>query len=254
MANEEFGLSKEEIEIIDKQQLQTRFREECKRLPLELLEPYEKDVAEKCLNGETLNGLEMAELKEMLGRYRPYLKKYDSVELEENLEQNLKIIKTSDELLRLLHDPNRFRIDMNYTIGNETFLLKLKIKQLPDSDYISLLDTQTRVFRELNDSEKRVYAKASTNQKLSPEEAKMQKHIQDKINEKAVDYESNAQDITEMLARIVDFVDDPEKTYTEKLYFWEQIDLPARILLFNKIKEKLNIGDKTEEELFPTPR
>ena len=254
MKNEISGLSKEEIEIIDKQQLQTRFLEECKRLPYEYLEPYEKELADKCLNKKILSDKELADLKEMLGNYRPFLKKYDSVELEENLDQNLKIIKTSDELLRLLNDPNRFRIDMNYTIGNETFLLKLKIKQLPDSDYISLLDTQTRVFRELNDSEKRVYAKASTNQQLSPEEAKMQKHIQDKINERAVDYESNAQDITEMLARIVDFVDDPDKTYTEKLYFWQQIDLPTRILLFNKIKEKLNISDKTEEELFPTPR
>ena len=254
MMKDELGLSEQEKQIIDRQQLETRFFEECKRLPYEYLESEEKDLVDKCLNREHLNSTELTALKELLGRYRKFLRKYDSVELEESLEQNLKIIKTSDELLRLLNDPNRFRIDMNYTIGNETFLLKLKIKQLPDSDYISLLDTQTRVFRELNDTEKRVYAKASTNQQLSPEEAKMQKHIQDKINERAVDYESNAQDITEILAKIVDFVDDPDKTYTEKLYFWQQIDLPVRILLFNRIKSKLNISDKTEEELFPPVR
>lgn len=252
--NKELGLSEEEKQIIDKHQLQSNFIEECRRLPYEYLEDYEKDLVDKCLREEISSQNEITALKEMLGRYRPFLKKYDSVEIEQNLDQNLKIIKTSDELLRLLNDPNRFRIDMNYTVGDETVLLQLKIRQLPDSDYISLLDTQTRVFRDLNDTEKKVFAKASVNPKsLSPEEVKMQKHIQDKINERAVDYESNAQDITEILARIVDFVDDPDKTYTEKLYFWQQIDLPARLLLFNRIKNKLNISDKTEEELFPTP-
>lgn len=243
-----------DTEAADKYNLRTRFPEECKRLPYEYLDIYEKELVDKCLNHEEFTEEELSSLKELLSRYRPYFNEYDSVSIEKNLDDNLKIIKTSDELLRLLNDPNRFRIDMNYTIGEERFLLKLRIKQLPDSDYISLLDTQTRVFRELNSTEKRVYAKAAMNQQLSPEEAKMQKHIQDKINERVMDYDSNAEDITEMLAKIVDFVDDPEKTYTEKLDFWKQIDLPARLLLFNKIKQQLNISDKTEEELFPTPR
>lgn len=237
----------------DKHNLRTRFPEECKRLPYEYLEEYEKELVDKCINHEDLTEEELTSLKVLLSRYRPHLKNYDSVEIEKSLDDNLKIIKTSDELLRLLNDPNRFRIDMNYNIGDETFLLKLKIKQLPDSDYISLLDTQTRVFRDLNDSERKVYAKAMNQQPLSPEEANMQKHIQEKINEKILDYEGNAQDITQILARIVDFVDDPEKTYPEKLSFWKQIDLPSRLLLFQKIRQKLNIADKTEEELFPTP-
>ena len=239
----------------DKHNLRTRFPEECKRLPYDYLENYEKVLVDKCLNHEEFTDEELLNLKGLLARYRPHFNDYDTVSIEKNLDDNLKIIKTSDELLRLLNDPNRFRIDMNYNIGGETFLLKLKIKQLPDSDYISLLDTQTRVFRDLSDTEKRVYAKAATGGgNMSPEEANMMNHIQDKINEKVVDFESNAQDITEILARIVDFVDDPEKPYDKKLEFWKQIDLPSRILLFQKIRDKLNISDKTEEELFPTPR
>lgn len=251
MSNE---LSEKDTQIIDQHQLKTRFVEECKQLPLDYLEPFEKELAEKCINKENFSDEELLKLKQLLSKYRPYFNEYDIPSVEESLEQNLKIIRTSDELLRLLNDPDRFRIDMNYTIGGETFLLKLKIRQLPDSDYISLLDTQTRVFRDLNDSEKRVYAKAANGNAMSPEETNMMNSIQDKINEKVLDYESNAQDITEILARIVDFVDDPEKTYNEKLAFWKQIDLPSRILLFKKIKTRLNISDKTEEELFPTPR
>lgn len=251
MSNE---LSEKDTQIIDQHQLKTRFVEECKQLPLDYLEPFEKELAEKCINKENFSDEELLKLKQLLSKYRPYFNEYDIPSVEENIEQNLKIIKTSDELLRLINDPNRYRIDMTYTVGEETFLLQLKLKQIPDSDYISLLDAQTRIFRNLNDNEKRVYAKAANKQKLTPEEMNMQKQIQDKINEKTLDYTGNAQDITEILAKTVDFVDDPEKPYHEKLQFWKQVDLASRVLLFNKIKQKLNISNKTEEELFPTIR
>ena len=243
-----------DAQAADKHNLKTRFPEECKRLPYTYLEDYEKQLVDKCLNKEKFTDEELTQLKVLLAKYRPHLKNYDTVTIEKNLDENLTIIKTSSELLRLLNDPERFRIDMRYTVGDKPVLLKLKIKQLPDSDYLALLDTQTRVFRDLDMNERRVYAKAATKASMTIEEQNLVQSIQDKINERIIDYESNAQDITEILAKIVDFVDDPELSYEDKLKFWKQIDLPARILLFTKIKEKLNISDKTEEELFPTPR
>lgn len=249
-----YELSEKDAQIVDQHQLKTRFIEECKQLPFDYLEPFEKELAEKCINKENFTDEELSQLKKLLSNYRPYFNEYNIPSIEKNVEQNLKVIKTSDELLRLLNDPNRYRIDMNYTVGEETVRLQLKLKQIPDSDYISLLDAQTRIFRNLNDSEKRVFAKASNNQQLTPEEMNMQKQIQDKINEKTLDFTSNAQDITEILAKTVDFVDDPEKPYHEKLAFWKQVDLASRVLLFNKIRQKLNISDKTEEDLFPTIR
>lgn len=240
-----------DTETVDNQLFKTKYPSECEKLPLKYLEDDEIVLVKKCMDKEPLNNKEKEAVKELLARYRPYMKKYDSTQLEKNIDTNLNVIKTSDELLRLLNNPNRFRIDMNYNIDGEIFRLKLKIKQLPDSDYINLLDAQTKIFKELNESEKRVYAKATNGQKLNPEEMKMQRHIQDIINEKTMDFNGNAKDITEILAKIVDFVDDPEKPYIEKLEFWKQIDLPTRILLFQKIQDKLNIGEKTLDNLFP---
>ena len=243
-----------DVKAADAHNLKTRFPEEAKRLPYNYLKPYEQKLVDKCLNHESFDDDELEDLRKLLARYRPHLKDYDPIKIEKNLDDNLQIIKTSADLLQLLNDPERFRIDMMYTVGDKQVLLKLKIKQLPDSDYLALLDTQTRVFRDLNDNEKRVYAKAANNVAMTVEEQNMVQSIQDKINERIVDYESNAQDVTKMIAKIVDFVDDSELLYNEKLEFWKQIDLSARILLFMKIKEKLNISDKTEEELFPSIR
>lgn len=248
------NLTEEDIQFLDEHYTNTSFIEECKRLPLKYLRPDDKKLAEKCINQEKLTDEELTDLKKLLADYRGYFKEYDVVDAEENLKDNLKIIKTSDELLRLLNDPNRYRIDMVYEVSGQRCLLQFKIKQIPDSDYISLLDAQTRIFKTLNNSEKKVYGKLSRGEILSEEEANMQKQIQDKIDEITFNYEDNARQFTEILAKIVDFVDDPEKPYSEKLEFWNSVDLGARILLFSKVKEKLNIGVDFEEDLFPTPR
>ena len=238
-------------EMLDMVNLQKRFPEECKRLPFEYLEEDEKIIVNKCMEHEKLTSEELKQLKQLLADYRPFMKRYDSEKIIQNVEKNMKVITTSDELLRLLDDDTRHRIDMKYRVGDKTVLLKLKIKQLPDSDYINLLDAQTRIFKELNDSEKRVYAKAANKQQLTSEEMKMQKHIQDKINEINFNFEGNAKNFTEVISKIVDFVDDPEKTYEEKLSFWYKIDLSYRILLFNEIQKKLNIPETLEDDLFP---
>ena len=244
-------LNNEDTKIIDQHQLKTRFLEECKKLPLDYLRPADKELAEKCLNQEEFTEDELTKLKELLASYRPYFKEYDSEKVEKGLKENLRIIKTSDELLQLLNDPNRYRIDMVYTIAGQKCLLQLIVKQLPDSDYISLLDAQTRIFKELSKSEKRVYGKLSRKEPLTEEEANMQKAIQEKIDKISFDFEGNAKLFTEILAKIVDFVDDPEKPYKDKLAFWKNMDLGMRILLFDKVKEKLNIGLVLEEDLFP---
>lgn len=237
--------------ILDMANLETRFPEECKKLPCEYLEDNEKIIVNKCIEHEKLTSEELKQLKQILADYRPFMKRYDSEQITENIEKNMKVITTSDELLRLLDDDTRHRIDMKYRVGDKTVLLKLKIKQLPDSDYINLLDTQTRIFKELNDSEKRVYAKAANKQKLTQEEMNMQKHIQDKINEISFNFEGNVKNFTEIIAKIVDFVDDPEKSYKDKLAFWYKVDLSYRMLLFQEIQRKLNIPETLEDDLFP---
>ena len=79
----------------DKYALQNIFPEECKRLPLGYLEDDEKRLAEKCINMEEFTDEELEKLQKLLDEYREFFSKYDSVELEENIEKNITIIKSS---------------------------------------------------------------------------------------------------------------------------------------------------------------
>ena len=108
---------KEDMRILDENNLRTRFPEECKRLPFEYLEESEKTLANKCINQEPLTPEELTNLKKLLADYRPFLKKYDPIKIEENLKENVRTIKSSRELLRLLDDPNRYRFDMHYKLN-----------------------------------------------------------------------------------------------------------------------------------------
>lgn len=241
-------------EHIDKHMLKTRFPYECERLPWEYLEEHEKILAEKCINHETFTPEELAELKLLLKNYRPFLKKYDVKQAEENIQTTDNIIKTQSQLLELLHDGKRYRVDMNYWLNGEKYLLQLKIRPFTDKQYLEGIGSQLGVFRDLNKNEKMLINKANNNEPLSPEEEKMHQSILDKINEKLEDNDAQIDLLTKFLADRLDFIDDEELSFEEKYKFWDTIELTYRVSLFNKVKSILNLNDTFEEELFPSVR
>lgn len=239
------------IDPKDQHNLRTRFPEECKRLPLGYLEPSEKELAEKCINHEEFTEEEVEELRELLARYREYFTKYDSVDFEENLDANIKVIKSSTELLNILNDPNRYRFDMHVKLNRQIYRLEFRLKPLADNEYMDLLDAQTRVFRDLNKSEKMVFSKATNDVPLSPEEEKMMQSIQDKIVEKLGDVDKNNDVITEFLIDHVELVDDADLNKTQRKKFWHTMDTGSRVLIYNKCKEIVRIDEDLEVDLFP---
>lgn len=238
-------------ENIDKHMLKTRFPLECERLPWEYLEENEKILAEKCINHEELTSEELADLKLLLNNYRPFLKKYDIKQAEENIETTDNIIRTQSQLLELLHDEKRYRIDMNYWMNGKKYLLKFKVKPFTDKQYLEGIGSQLGIFRDLNKNEKILINKANNNEPLSPEEEKMHQSIIDKINEKLEDDESQMELMNKFLADRLDFIDDEKLSFEEKLEFWETIELTYRVSLFNRVKGILQFNDTFEEELFP---
>lgn len=234
--------------------LKNIFPEEAKRLPLGYLEPDEKILAEKCINGEEFSQEELEQLQILLDKYREYFKKYDSVELEENIDANIKIIETSTQLLDLLDDPNRYRFDMHCRIQGQIFRLAFRLKPLSDNEYLDLLDAQTRVFRDLTKSEKIVFSKATNGVPLSPEEEKMQQSIEDKIVEKLGDVDKNNDVITTFLINHVELVGDADLNKTQRKQFWHKMDIGVRVLIYNKCKEIVRIDEDLEVDLFPDVR
>lgn len=242
------------IDPKDQHNLKTRFPEECKRLPLGYLEPEEKRLAEKCINMEEFTQEEVESLRELLGRYREYFKKYDAIELEENLDANIRVIETSTELLELLDDPNRYRFDMHCKIKGELVRLKFRLKPLSDNEYLDLLDAQTRVFRDLDKGEKIVFNKATNGVPLSPEEEKMQQSIQDKIVERLGDIDKNSDVMTNFLIDHVELVGDGNLTKAQRKKIWTTIDIGSRVLIYNKCKKIVRVDEDLEVELFPSIR
>ena len=239
------------IDAKDKYALENIFPEEAKRLPLGYLEDNEKRLAEKCINGEEFTEEELSQLQILLEKYRKYFKKYDSVELEENLDANIKVIKSSTELLNILDDPNRYRFDMHVKLNGQIYRLEFRLNPLSDNEYMDLLDAQTRVFRDLNKSEKMVFSKATNGVPLSPEEEKMQQSIQDKIVEKLGDVDKNNDVITNFLISHVELVDDADLNKAQRKKFWYKMDIGSRVLIYNKCKEIVRIDENLEVDLFP---
>lgn len=242
------------IDAKDKYALTNVFPEECKRLPIGYLEEHEKELVEKCINKKEFTDEELNELQILLDKYRKYFTKYDSVEIEENIEANVKVIKSSTELLSLLDDPNRYRFDMHVKVNNEILRLEFRLKPLSDSDYIELVDVQTRVFRDLDKNEKLVYSKATNEIPLSPEEEKMVQNIQDKIIEKMGDIDKNTDYITNFLINHVELVDDADLTKAQRKKFWNVVDPGVRTLIYNRCREIVRVDDDLEVDLFPDVR
>lgn len=231
-----------------------KFPDECQQLPLDYLETEEKALAEKCINKEDLTETEKSQIKQLLYNYRPFFKKYNSDKAVESIENNLNVIKTENELLRLLHDPNRYRIDMNYWLNGVKYVLQLRIKPITEKQHIDTLGTQLGLFKDLKQDEKKLIAKAETQQPMSAEETKMYQALMDKINEKVYNYEYNVQIINEFLASRVEFVNTELNSFEERLSFWKEIDLNTKTALFTEVRGRLRLSDTFQDELFPPVR
>lgn len=229
-----------------------RFPEECKKLPMEYLTLEEHQLATKCINQEQMSKEELSKLKQLLANYRPYMKEYDVQQVEKNLEDNVRIIKSSKELLNLLDDPNLYRFDMHYKLNGELLRLQFKIKPLSDGEYSDLLSVQTRIFRNLENEEKVAYAKMLNKMELTPEEANMQQQIQDKIVEILGDVDDTNERVTQFLIDHVEMsADDETLPHEIQVQLWNKIDIGTRNLVYAKCKEILKIDEELETELFP---
>lgn len=232
----------------------TKYPRECKKLPYDYLEDDEKKLVDKCINKEELTEKEQKDILSLLKDYRGFFEEYDADKLEKNLETSEKIVKTQSELLRLIHDENRYRIDMNYYLNGEKFLLQMRIKPFTDKQYLEAQDNQFGLFDDLNINERKVVSKAQNKQPMSPEETKMYKSIMDKINEKAEDNDFLINVINEFLADRIVFVDDTETSFEDNIKFWQEVDLSTRVSLFHEVRNRLQLTETFREDLFPAVR
>lgn len=232
----------------------TKFPDECRQLPYDYLENDEQKLVDKCINHEELTDEEKSDLKQILYNYRPFFKEYNSDNAEKSIEKSRNVIKTQSQLLEIIHDQNRYRIDMNYWINGEKFLFQMRIRPYTDKQYLEGVGTQMGLFRDLNKEERKIIAKAEAKQPMNPEEAKMHQALMDKLNDKIYSEEFSIRMVNEFLADRMEFIDDVDISFEEKLSFWQEIDLNTKTALFHEIRGRLHLNDTFEEELFPPVR
>ena len=241
---------RDELQGMDKHLLETTFALEVQSLPFEELTEHEQELINKCTNKEHFTKTEFNQLKELLGRYRKYIRKYGGA--EENNEKALKIIKSEKELLDLLDNPERYKLQMKYRVGQQTVILNLYVKPLTSSQSVSEMKSHMRLFSDLTFDERILVDRATTGGTVSSEEEKMLKHIQAKMLERVTDIDTKVTEINEFLARQVEFEEASLNTFEEKKQFWSRIEVGYKISLYNKVRDILNITEQPDEDLFLT--
>lgn len=243
----------EEQEIMDDFLLSTQYLEEAKQIPLEILETdYEKELIIKCRENTNLNDKELTDLKQLLAKYRGALSKINPSEVEENVNKTRRIINSEKELLKLIDNQENYKLEMIYRLpSSEEVVLNLRVKPLTDSQAISEMQAHVDLFKELDTSERIVWNKAMSGQKIiTKEEQKLAEHVLKKYEDKEFDMESKVNSMREFLARQVEFVEADFNTYNQKLKFWKRIEVQTIVDLYNKVREILQLNEIKTEDLF----
>lgn len=245
----------EEQEIMDDFLLSTQYLEEAKQIPLEILEnDYEKELITKCRNNTELTEKELTDLKQLLAKYRGALSKINPAEVEENVTKTRRIINSEKELLKLIDNQENYKLQMIYRLpSGEEVLLNLRVKPLTDSQAISEMQAHVDLFKELDTSERIVWNKAMSGQRIiTQEEQKLAEHVLRKYENKEFNMESKVNNMREFLARQVEFVESDLNTYNQKLKFWKRIEVQTVVDLYNKVREILQLNEVRTEDLFLT--
>lgn len=228
--------------------LKNKFPQECEALPIEQLEPSEQKLVNKCIERGIFTRDEFLELSSLLKRYRGVIHKYS--ETEEAFDKTAKIINSERELLDLINNQERYKLQMKYRIQGQEFILNLRVKPLSTSQSIMEMQNHMELFKELSTSERVLSDKAIRGEPLSPEEVKMVESLNRKLEDKIYNVEEKSKQWDEFLARQVEFENCSLTTFEEKKSFWSKIEPTYKVSLYNKVRDILNLTESEDEDLF----
>lgn len=248
-------MSKENTKIIksnpemDRKLLQIKFPKELEKIPVEYLTDEELELKEKVLKTpEEITDEELKKVKELTGRWRKAIQKYDIDEIEEAHEKTVKIIRKSNELIDVLDNATR-KLTVRLPFFGEIYEMTFNVKPITDSRAIQALTLELDLFKDYSQRDKQIYVKAQNGQKLSPEEAKIVEHLNDKLQARAEENQDEL--IKKFLAHQLLFEDDDEDNYEERLKFWEKFPLNQRVAVFMEVEKLLGLTEDDNFELFP---
>lgn len=246
--NKKHHKTKDQLASLEKELYKTSFKKEAEQIPLERLPSDEQLVLLKCINGEEPTPEEFTKLKEILVRYREHIQHYKPQETVENAEQVIQIIRTEQELLDILDNPERKKLLVHLPIDNKLYEMDFEVKPLDDSRAIQSLQVHLDLFKDYSDEEAQIYAKAQNGIRLTREE----QHIVDKITQDLNDKANQQQDeiILTFLANQLRLPDSTDN-YEKRKEFWRKFPFNAKMSVWLQIQDRLGLTEQANEKLFP---
>lgn len=241
--------TKTELKALEKDLYYTTFRKEAEQIPLERLPTDEQLVLLKCIQGEEPTNEEFAKLKQVLVRYREHIQKYKPTETIENAEQVVRIIKTEQELLDILDNPQRRKLLVHLPIDGQIYEMDFEIRPLDDSKAIRSLQVHLDLFKDYTPEEAQLYSKAQSGTTLTKEEQHIVDRITEELNEKANEQQDEI--ILTFLANQLRLPDSTDN-YEKRKEFWRKFPFNAKFSVWSQVQDRLGLTEETNEKLFPT--
>lgn len=222
-------------------------KEDARQIPQDKVTSEERRLIRAYLN-DYLAEEDYSKLRELLRRYRPAIMEHQPEQTLENVETNLQQNTDEKRLLDIIKQQKHEKtLTINYPLDDGTKIpIRIGILKA-DSQYVLDLQTNYKLFADLNEKEDRVRLKNQQGSRLTPEE----KIILDSINQKVTRRIAEHQDdITIDFLSWHTYLLDEESTpeYMRELY--TSMDETVRDKIYARVSRLSGLVSREVDDLF----
>ena len=240
--------AQEKAAKMERHLLKTQFPMECQELPLEALSQEELIVVNKCMSYQELTDDEFTLLKATLQKYREIINTYKPTETIEAMEKTVQIIRTEQDLIDILDNPNNKILKVNLTYNNQVYPLEFEILPVDDSRIVDYMQMNIDLFKDYNEDEKQLFMKSQQGEELTPEEIAVVEKMNRELSEIASQEKTRL--IDGFLASQLR-LPESSQDYEKRKEFWKKFPFMEKWAIVQKVEDKLGLTEKSNEELFP---
>jgi hypothetical protein len=227
--------------------------DEAKQIPLDSVEQEEQLLLLKCINEEEMTEQEIDKLEDTLGRFREALRKFEPAETLKNVEENIQLVKSEKEILRLMDESTQTQtLTMHYPLGNNKFVdIPLLVKNEIDAESLDNLQENLGLLADLSQEELETFRDYQNDKVQTREEQIIAKQVEEKIAETS--YKNMADVRTtaiKFLAKQTRIAEDPESTEQGMIQLYEKMTLGPLLALFREVQERTGITNVDTDNLF----
>lgn len=231
---------------VEKKYYRSQFVEEAKQIPPEALTTEENNLRQKFIDGEELTDEEYEDVTALLQEFRDVLKKYQPKKTLDQLDENINIIKSAQDLINALEEDKTLTVD--FPIKGEIHRAVFDILPITDSRAVKSMEHHMALFKNFTPEEQQKIIQLNSKSKLSDREMKVKEKLEEKIMKRVTEEESD---------KMVDFLahtlrlQGAEQSLEERKAFWKKLHYGYRFRIFVKIEEKVGLVEDKRNKLFP---